>query len=165
MSELATAIGWDLPSPFHIDLVVGDECIDDYGHANNTAYPGWLERVVWAHSEAVGLGIEDFRRLGRAMVVRRTELDYARPAMAGDSLRVANWVVATDGRVSARRQFQIARLADGETLLRGQILYACIDLETGRPRRMPEVFVRSYAVEKDVSDALLAMGRRPDRAR
>jgi len=156
---------WDLPEPFCIDVVVGEGDIDGYGHANNTSYLRWCEQVVWAHSRSIGLDMPDFQRLGRAMVVRRTELDYLAPAFAGDCLQICNWVVATDRRVSARRQFQIRRPADAGTLLRAQVLYACIDLASGRPARMPPEFADRYAVDPEVRAALLSAGRKPDKPR
>ena len=36
------------------------------------------------------------------------------------------------------------RVSDGRTLLRALIHYVCIDLDSGKPRRMPPEFVSSY---------------------
>ena len=69
------------------------------------------------------------------------------------------WMVANDGRLRAVRRFQVVRPDDDATLFRAEIEYACIDLATGRPRRMPEEFRRAYAVLPAVAEALAA-GRR-----
>ena len=161
----AGADAWDLPDPFAIDVVVAPGDIDGYGHANNACYVRWCEEVVWAHSRSVGMDLADFQELGRAMAVHHSEFDYLAPAFEGDRLEVANWIVAIDGRLSARRQFQIRRPADGRTLLRAEIRFVCIDLASGRPRRMPARFLETYPVLPSVRAALLAVGRDPDRAR
>ena len=154
---------WDLPDPFAIDVTVAEQDIDRYGHTNNAVYLSWCEQVAWAHSEAVGIDWARYRELKRAMAVRRTALEYLAPSFAGEQIRVANWIVMADGRLTATRRFQIRRLADGLTLLRGDILFVCIDLESGRPRRMPPEFAERYAVLHSVREALEAAGERIDR--
>jgi acyl-CoA thioester hydrolase len=42
------------------------------------------------------------------------------------------------------RRFQVRRVADGSTLARAMTEYVCINLDSGRAARMPEVFSRSY---------------------
>ncbi|MGH8266170.1 MAG: acyl-CoA thioesterase, partial [Steroidobacteraceae bacterium] len=56
------------------------------------------------------------------------------------------WIVSADGRLRAQRRFQARRAADGETLARARIDYVCINLDSGRAARMPDIFSRSYAV-------------------
>ncbi len=167
MTDVEEAPGddWDLPSPYCHEIEVASEDIDAFGHANNAVYLRWLEAAVWAHSKhAAGYGMRSFRELGRAMVVRHTELDYLAPAFEGDRIEVANWIVGSD-RVSARRQFQVRRCADRATLLRASILYVCIDLASGRPRRKPPEFLDRYGVLPEVRAALVTAGRDPDRPR
>jgi acyl-CoA thioester hydrolase len=45
-----------------------------------------------------------------------------------------------------QRRFQVRRAADGETLARARTDYVCINLDTGRAARMPDVFQRSYRI-------------------
>lgn len=42
------------------------------------------------------------------------------------------------------RRFQLKRPRDGVTLLRAQTTFACIELSTGKPRRMPAEFLDGY---------------------
>ena len=42
------------------------------------------------------------------------------------------------------RFFQLIRPADGATLLRARTTFVCIELSTGRPRRMPAEFLEGY---------------------
>lgn len=137
-------MSWDLPEPFVIEIEVEAAHIDAFGHANNAEYLRWVERASWAHSASLGLTLERYRALDRAMAVHRHELDYLAPAHEGDRLRLATWIVACDGRLSLTRRFQLRRPADGATLLRARTRFACIALSSGRPRRLPEAFLSGY---------------------
>lgn len=143
MSKVAE-LDWDLLRPFVIELEVGDEAIDHYGHANNAEYLRWVEKASWMHSAHLGLSLADYRELDRAMAVHRHELDYLAPCFLGERLAMATWVVECDGRLTLTRRFQLQRIDDGVTLLRARTRYVCIALSSGRPRRLPEAFIRVY---------------------
>jgi acyl-CoA thioester hydrolase len=135
---------WDHPDPFYIPVTVTEGDIDSYGHVNNVVYIRWLSECAWAHSAAVGLPEEICVALRRGMAVRSLHIDLLAPAYRGDGLLVANWVTANDGRLRATRTYQIVNPANDVTLLRGHIDYVCINLDTGRPVRMPPEFVERY---------------------
>ncbi|WP_299316601.1 thioesterase family protein [uncultured Halomonas sp.] len=137
-------MAWDLPDPFVIELVVEPSAIDEYDHANNAEYLRWIERVSWAHSDALGLTLARYRELDRGMAVHRHELDYLAPAFEGDRLALATWIIADDSRLTLTRRFQLIRPADGRTLLKARTRFACIELSSGRPRRLPEEYRRIY---------------------
>lgn len=137
-------MSWSLPDPFVIDIVVQPEDIDGLGHANNAVYVSWLERCAWRHSQSLGLDLAEYRRLDRAMAVVRHEVDYLASAYEGDQLQLATWIVESDQRLKMTRQFQLRRPADGLTLLRAQTTFVCIELSTGKPKRMPVEFVEGY---------------------
>jgi acyl-CoA thioester hydrolase len=137
---------WDYPEPFWIDIRVEKADVDRLGHTNNAVYVRWCEQVAWAHADAVGVGFDAWERLDRAMAVRRTELEYLAPSFEGEVLRVANWVTEVDGRLRATRHFQICRPSDEATLLRGDIYFVCIEISSGKPRRLPDEFKRAYVV-------------------
>ncbi|CAM3384834.1 acyl-CoA thioesterase [Halomonas lysinitropha] len=142
---------WDLPQPFVIEIVVAPSAIDEYEHANNAEYLRWIEQVSWAHSESLGLSLARYRELDRGMAVHRHELDYLAPAFEGDRLRLATWIIDLEGRLTLTRRFQLLRPADGRTLLRARTRFACIELSSGRPRRLPDEYRRIYG-EAAVAD-------------
>ena len=137
-------MSWERPAPFVLDIEVGAEHIDEFAHVNNAVYVGWLEQCAWAHSQSLGLCIDEYRRLDRAMAVVRHEIDYLAAAYRGESLQLGTWIVEADGRLSIRRRFQLRRPADGATLLRASTRFACIELSSGKPRRMPAEFAEGY---------------------
>jgi acyl-CoA thioester hydrolase len=148
-------MSWDLPGPFvHRRVVVHGE-IDGYGHVNNAIYVAWLDDCAWAHSIERGISPELCRSLNRGMAVLRTQLHYLRSALEGDEVEVATWPVLNDNRLRIQRRFQVRRVGDGETLLRALLLYVCIDLQTGRAKRMPPEFTK-YSVAPAVAAAVAA---------
>jgi acyl-CoA thioester hydrolase len=135
---------FDVPQPFVQPVTVQPADIDEFGHTNNVVYLTWLERVAWAHSCSLGLAMEDYRRLGTGCVARKHELEYLAATFAGEELLAGTWVHENDGRLSMWRAYQIVRPKDGRTVMRGRTHWVCVDLKTGKPRRMPPEFVQAY---------------------
>lgn len=137
---------WDRPNPYVHEVCVGQTDTDRLGHANNTAYLKWMEAASWQHIEPIGMDWAAHELSGKAMAITRTEIDYLAACYEGEVLQVATWITACDGRLSSERAFQIIRPSDGKTLVRAVCRYACIDLKSGRPVRMPESFCAAHAI-------------------
>ena len=78
------------------------------------------------------------------MAITRSEFDYLAASRLGDELVAATWIVDWDGKLTMHRHFQIIRPADGLTLLRGKMKFACIEISSGKPRRLPPAFIAGY---------------------
>lgn len=141
--DAATAFDWDVDRPHLASVTVGPEHLDRFGHTNNVVYLSWLEQVAWSHSVSLGLDFDAYERLGAGCVARRHELDYLAPTFADDRLWLATWVHENDFRLSMWRRYQIVREGDGRTILRGATQWVCVDMGSGRPKRMPAEF-RAY---------------------
>lgn len=137
-------MNWEVREPFVQPVTVQPGDIDEFGHTNNVVYLQWLERVAWAHSQALGLSMDDYRRLNTGCVARKHELEYLAPTFAGEQLLLGTWVQENDGRLSMWRSYQIVRPADNRTVLRARTFWVCVDLKTGKPKRMPTEFVEAY---------------------
>ena len=135
---------WDHPNPFTLAVSPKPQDIDGLNHTNNGVYVQWCERIGWAHSEALGLGLADYQRLDRAMAIRRGEYDYLLPSALGEDLMLATWLLASDGKLTMQRGFQLVRQSDKATLMRGHWDLVCIALSTGRAQRMPAEFCAVY---------------------
>lgn len=142
MTELATL--WDHPEPHTLETVVQAADIDGLNHTNNTVYVKWCERVAWSHSVALGLDLDCYRALDRAMVITHSEFEYLAASREGDTVVAGTWIIDWDGRLTMRRRFQVVRVDDGVTLLRGGMRFACVELASGKPRRMPREFLEGY---------------------
>ncbi len=141
---------WDYPQPFILHQRVEVEHLDAMQHTNNVVYLRWVEDLAWAHSHALGLSFDDYRRLGVGVVARRHEVDYLAPTVLADELELATWITLRD-RLSMHRQYQFRRVHDGLTVLRARTHWVCVDMYHGRPRRMPEAFVQAYRTVDELS--------------
>ncbi len=136
--------------------------MDALGHVNNAVYLHYLEQAAIEHTAAVGFTFERLREIGGLFIARRHEIDYLRPATAGDVLQVVTWPVEMKGAV-AIRDYEIYRQerrtgatgdpagdavpADrllppgyapaGELVVRARTQWVWVDTAQGRPRRMP----------------------------
>ncbi|HWZ62370.1 MAG TPA: thioesterase family protein [Steroidobacteraceae bacterium] len=136
------------PAPHILELDVVAADIDAYEHVNNAVYLTWLDRAAWSHSTALGVPLEECVHMRRGMAALRTEIDFVRAARCGERVQVATWIAASDGRLRVVRRFQVRRAADGAPLARALTEYVCINLDSGRATRMPELFSRAYVVTK-----------------
>ena len=135
---------WDHPNPHVLHTTVQSQDIDGLEHTNNTVYVKWCEQAAWSHSVCLGLDLECYRALNRAMVITHSEYDYLQASREGDDVVAGTWIVAWDGRLTMRRHFQVIRIQDGVSLLRARMDFACIELSTGRARRLPQEFITGY---------------------
>lgn len=141
--DLAT-LKWHYAQPFISLWKVSSEQIDHYGHANNVVYVSQLEMTAWAHSNHLGLSIEQYHALDRGMAISRHEISYLGPAYLGEEIACATWIVECDHKLKLSRQFQFIRPSDGLTLLTARTDFVCIALSSGKPKRMPAEFANIY---------------------
>jgi acyl-CoA thioester hydrolase len=120
-----------------MERLVEPSDIDLLGHANNVAFVRWIQDVAVAHSAALGLDFEAYRRLGGVFVVVRHEVDYVRPAFRGDAIDLRTWV-ADLMAAKCMRATELRRARDGELLARALTTWGFVELATGRPLRMPD---------------------------
>ena len=144
MTDIDLNALWDRPGPHTLAFTVVPEDIDGLNHTNNTVYVKWCERVAWSHSVSLGLDLDCYRELDRAMAITHSEFEYLAASREGDEIVAATWIVDWDKRLTMRRRFQVVRVSDGVTLLRGAMRFACIEISSGKPRRLPREFIEGY---------------------
>ncbi|MBK7727816.1 MAG: acyl-CoA thioesterase [Gammaproteobacteria bacterium] len=135
---------WDFPDPFTQTVRVLGTHIDVLAHANNAVYVNWCQDVAWAHSEHLGVAPSAYRELDRAMAVRTATYEYLDAALEGEELEIGNWITASDARLQMRRHFQMRRVRDAATVFRGDWELVCIRISSGKPVRMPRLFLDRY---------------------
>lgn len=138
---------FDDPTPFVLEHTVAHDDIDGQGHVNNAVYVAWMDRAAVAHSSAMGYGMEVYRKLGTAFVVRRHEIDYFAPAFEGNRILHATWPGSME-RFTAHRHHHIVRASDGVTLLKAITTWIYIASDTTRPRRIPDELIRAFRLGK-----------------
>ena len=131
-------------SPFVIRRTAGAGDIDAFNHVNNARYIDWANEIAWAHSGALGLTMEDYKRIGFGCVVWRHEFDYVAPVMEGDEIDVATWIAENDNRLRLVRAYEMRNAKTGAVVFRGRTKFVTIDMKSGKPARMPPEFISAY---------------------
>jgi acyl-CoA thioester hydrolase len=132
-----------ISKPFEYDRPVKPEEIDGLGHVNNQVYLDWFMEAATGHSAAVGWDIGRMIAMGEGWVVRRHEIDYLRPVLPGETVRMRTWVETAE-RASSKRCYEIFRKSDGGKVCEGSTLWVWINYKTGRPGRIPEAVVKAF---------------------
>jgi acyl-CoA thioester hydrolase len=113
--------------------------LDAMQHLNNAIYPSYAEDVAMQLADHFGWSFEQWLKDGLAFIARRHRIQYLQPATFADTLEIATWLYNIR-RTSATRYYAFHRLADGELLAQMETLWVLIDIETGKPRRLPASF-------------------------
>ncbi len=131
MVEQASEAGFELPIRVYI------EDTDAGGIVFHAKYLHYMERArtEWVRSCGVGLraGLAD----NISYVVQRLDIHYAVAAKLDDELLVTAEPVAF-GRVWMDFRQRVMRATDRKLLSDSNVRVACVALDTGRPRRLPE---------------------------
>lgn len=131
MVEQASESGFELPIRVYI------EDTDAGGIVFHAKYLHYMERArtEWVRSCGVGLraGLAD----NISYVVQRLDIHYAFAARLDDELLVTAEPVAF-GRVWMDFRQRVMRATDRKLLSDSNVRVACVALDTGRPRRLPE---------------------------
>ena len=137
---------WDYKNPHVMKFQVFKEDIDVLGHVNNKVYLDWCELVSWDHSKSLGVTPQTYQELRCACVVVRNKIEYLGSLFENDSIVISTWITDTDSKLKLSRLFQVIRAKDNKTVFRSNVDYACINLDTYRPTRMPDLFKEAYKI-------------------
>ncbi|MDQ3921272.1 MAG: acyl-CoA thioesterase [Actinomycetota bacterium] len=107
---------------------------DAQGIVNNADYLSYFEvgRVEWLR--AAGLSYRELEKEGYGLVVVEALARYKRPAFFDDELTVRTELIELK---RASLSFGYTVLRGDEVLVTGRTLHGCMDLTTGKPRRLP----------------------------
>jgi acyl-CoA thioester hydrolase len=137
----AAAVGETKPLHFTLRVRVRHHEMDSVGHVNNAVYLHYVEDAAIEHARALGFDEARWREIGGVWVVRRHEIDYKLPAVAGDELDVTTHITAIE-RVQATRRTEIERARDAALIAEAVTYWVWVGLD-GRPRRLPPEVVAS----------------------
>ena len=137
---------WDYKNPHVMKFQVFKEDIDVLGHVNNKVYLDWCELVSWDHSKSLGVTPQTYQELRCACVVVKNKIKYLGSLFENDSVVISTWITDTDSKLKLSRLFQVIRAKDNKTVFRSNVDYACINLDTYRPTRMPDLFKEAYKI-------------------
>ena len=132
-----------MSSIFDLRLQVQAEHIDQLGHVNNVVYIHWMQDVATAHIDALGLGLKEYIELKHAMVAVEHHVQYRKAALEGEEVILRTWLDDINALYSSR-QYAFYRPKDQNILFVGNTKWACIEIATGRPKRMSPSFIHAY---------------------
>ncbi len=140
-----------MPIPvFEYPVTVLASDIDENRHANNMCYLRWMNEAAIAHSSANGWSVERYIELGRTWFARRHTIEYLAPAAESDELMVQTWIFDWKS-IRSIRKYRFTRKHDGIVVAEAETLWAFVNLETGRPVKIPP----------DVADSFVVVGELP----
>ncbi|WP_180106872.1 MULTISPECIES: thioesterase family protein [unclassified Acinetobacter] len=128
---------------FDLKITVQAEHIDTLNHVNNVVYVSWMQDVATAHIEALGLGLKEYIELKHAMVAVEHHVQYRKAALEGEEIILRTWLNDINALYSFRR-YVFYRPKDKAILFTGNTQWACIEIATGRPKRMSPTFTQAY---------------------
>ena len=102
--------------------------LDVYQHVNNARYLEFLEEARWDGLEQEE-GFQWMTANRIAFVVVKININYRRPAVLGDLLKVSSQVEQLNGKSGVLSQV-ITLEPEGQVVADAQITFVCIDLTT-----------------------------------
>ena len=132
---------------YRYEFTVPTDALDENGHVNNVRYVQWMQEAAVRHYGSIG-GIPITQAIGATWVVRSHNIEYLRPAFAGDRLEVQTWV-ANIRRVRSLRRYRFIRLSDGKLLVKGETDWVFVDAKTGAPRLVPDEIIRIFPLQPE----------------
>jgi acyl-CoA thioester hydrolase len=117
--------------------------MDALGHVNNAVYQHYLEQAAIEHSEFLGFGPKRYEELDGVFVMRRIEIEYLRPAVAGDTLEVTTWLQQVRGPRAIRR-YEIRQEGEEQILVTAEALWVWVDTKAMRPRAIPSLILDAF---------------------
>ena len=131
MVEQAPEAGFELPIRVYI------EDTDAGGIVFHAKYLHYMERARTEWVRSCGVGLRAGLANNISYVVQRLDIHYAVAAKLDDELLVTAEPVAF-GRVWMDFRQRVMRATDRKLLSDSNVRVACVALDTGRPRRLPE---------------------------
>jgi YbgC/YbaW family acyl-CoA thioester hydrolase len=106
------------------------------GVVHNIAYLRFIETARTRLAGALGMALRDMATTQLFPVVTRTEIDYRKPAVLGDVLKVRGHMLKFN-RVRFWCAFEIHRPADDQVLITSRQTLALVKMPEGKPIRLP----------------------------
>ncbi len=121
------------------------EC-DRYRHVNNAVYLRYMQEAAFEASAAAGYDFARYQQLRQHWLVRETEIEYLRPLVYGDSVRVKTWV-ADFRQVRSRRMYELYNAATHELAARASTDWVFVDAATLAPAKIPPELIAAFFPE------------------
>lgn len=133
-------------SIFETELTIRPDDIDMNNHVHNSKY---LDYVLAARYDQMRkdykVTMEDFLERGFTWVVSQVKINYKRALILTDKI-IVRTQVEDFNRSQSIVNFEIVKKENGKVAADGQFIYTMINIETGRPAKIPEDYIAKYTV-------------------
>jgi len=133
-------------SIFETELTIRPDDIDMNNHVHNSKY---LDYVLAARYDQMRkdykVTMEDFLERGFTWVVSQVNINYKRALILTDKI-IVRTQVEDFNRSQSIVNFEIVKKENGKIAADGQFIYTMINVETGRPAKIPEDYITKYTV-------------------
>ncbi len=133
-------------SIFETELTIRPDDIDMNNHVHNSKY---LDYVLAARYDQMRkdykVTMEDFLERGFTWVVSQVKINYKRALILTDKI-IVRTQVEDFNRSQSIVNFEIVKKENGKVAAEGQFIYTMINIETGRPAKIPEDYIAKYTV-------------------
>ena len=125
------------PPFFEMQLTVSADDLDEMEHVNNVRYLQWVQDVAAAHWRKIAPAawLDQY-----AWVVINHFIEYKKPALLGDPLKVMTHVHDNSG-VKSQRLVRIIHAETDELLAQASTWWCLLDAKTKRPKRVPQEII------------------------
>jgi acyl-CoA thioester hydrolase len=124
-------------------FTVPKDAIDFNGHVGNVTYLQWMIEAATAHSESLGWGFEQCRKLGGTWVAKSHVIEYRHPSFENETLVMETWLEEI-GKIKAVRRYRIMKARDGSVVCEGKTEWIFVNTETMRPMRIPQQIAEAF---------------------
>jgi acyl-CoA thioester hydrolase len=120
---------------YRYPITVPSSAIDRLGHVNNVVYVQWMQDAAVSHATHIGC-TRLTQEAGASWVARTHQIEYLRPAFAGEEIHVLTWV-ADFRKVRSTRKYKFVRALDDAVLATAATDWVYVNLATGKPLSIP----------------------------
>ncbi len=123
---------------------------DQGGIIHHSRYIVWFETARTELLRDQGLPYRTLEERGIRLLVSEVRTRYRKPAFYDDLITIETSVKSCEG---ARIHLEYSVLGpDGEVLCLGETVLACVDVESGRPTRLPHELVQLAAKDHQLEE-------------
>jgi len=133
-------------SIFESELKVRPDDIDMFNHVHNSKYFDYVLAARYDQMEAFyKMPMESFLESGFGWVVRTAHVDFKRPLLLGDVIKVRTGILTINEK-GCRVQFEIEAVRSGKIASDGYFDYVLIDINSGKGCKVNEEMIKAYSI-------------------
>jgi thioesterase-3 len=133
-------------SIFESQLKVRPDDIDMFNHVHNSKYFDYVLAARYDQMEEFyKMPMESFLASGYGWVVRTALVDFKRPLILGDVIKVRTGILTINEK-GCRVQFEIENVRTKKIASDGWFDYVLIDINTGKGSKVNQEMIEAYSI-------------------